>query len=88
MNAGLLEQLRKVMPSAEYMKLSEKWQRYVYEAERDKTLAAKEIERLQSDFTALQKALVGDSGLSAISEAVRLRGLHPLTSANETGEKS
>lgn len=37
-----------------------------------------EIERLRSDFAALQHALVGDTGLSAILEATRLRKLHPL----------
>lgn len=40
--------------------------------------AGREIARLRSDFAALQHALVGESGLSAIMEAERLRRLHPL----------
>lgn len=40
--------------------------------------AAAEIERLRSDFAALQHAIVGNTGLSAILEAARLRALHPL----------
>jgi len=35
-------------------------------------------EELNRDFTALQHTLVGNTGLSAIQEAVRLRKLHPL----------
>lgn len=42
--------------------------------------ARAEIDLLRSDLTALQRALVGDTGLSAIEEAHRLRALHPLTS--------
>lgn len=48
--------------------------------------AAAEIDRLEiklsearKDFGALQHALVGRTGLSAISEAKRLRALHPLS---------
>lgn len=38
-----------------------------------------ERDRLRADFQALQFALVGNTGLSAILEATRLRNLHPLT---------
>ena len=41
-------------------------------------LIKNEIDALRNDFAALQHALVGDSGLSAIQEAHRLRKLHPL----------
>lgn len=43
-----------------------------------------EAERLRADFQALQFALVGDSGLSAILEAKRLRNLHPLSTQNSS----
>ncbi len=41
--------------------------------------ALREIEMLRSDFDALQTALVGKTGLSAIGEAHRLWKLHPLS---------
>lgn len=37
------------------------------------------IQMVCDDHIALQKALVGDTGLSAILEATKLRALHPLT---------
>lgn len=38
-----------------------------------------EAAHLRNDFNALQDALVGKTGLSAIQEAHRLRKLHPLS---------
>lgn len=39
-----------------------------------------ELEECRDNFNALQKALVGETGLSAILEATRLRAPQPLTS--------
>lgn len=57
-----------------------------YEVLRQNCLAAAaEIERLRlsrdncrEDFAALQHALVGKTGLSAMGEAKRLRAMHPM----------
>jgi hypothetical protein len=50
---------------------------------RDRILyLSQELARVRADFAALQTALVGQSGLSAIMEAHKLRSLHPLGTVN------